>query len=316
MRVWNTLDRKFSPMAGGWRRRRRLALEVQPLEGRQLLSGLPTATMTQTATFPNLESLPNVATQAFLYFSSPMGTLTEVDVVTSGSYSTEFAAENLGSSSSTITGTTSGNVSINLPSGPIPVTIPSVTESFNAAAFDGINADSGTSGKDFAPVTSSAAAQTTVLTSSADLAAYTGNFRIPITVSGHATGSATSTNGDLSDSFTTQTSVTLTIVYHYTPNLPSLNPPADPYSQSSGGQSSGSSTGTSVSSQSASISQSNTVSSAASAAQTAAAQNQQSSSHGKNKVTKVVKTTSHKPPVHHSKSVKLSPKADRGRLKM
>ena len=54
------------------------------LEGRQLLTGPPTATMTQTITFPNLESLPNVANQALLYFSSTMGTLTEVDVVTSG----------------------------------------------------------------------------------------------------------------------------------------------------------------------------------------------------------------------------------------
>ena len=129
------------------------------------------------------------ATQAFLYFSSTMGTLTEVDVVTSGSYSTEFHAENLGSSSSTIKGTTSGNLAINVPTGAIPVTIPSVTETFNASPFDGTLDYAGTSGKDFAPITSSSAAQTMVLTSPADLAAFTGNFRIPITVSGHATGS-------------------------------------------------------------------------------------------------------------------------------
>jgi hypothetical protein len=181
--------------------------------------------MTQTATFPNLESQPNVATQAFLYFSAPSGTLTEVDVVTSGSFSTQFQAENLGPTSSTIEGTTSGNLSINVPTGSIPVTIPSVTETFNAAAFDGTLGDTGPSGKDFAPVTSSSAPQTTVLTSPADLAAFTGNFRIPITVSGHATGSATSSNDDLSSAFNTQTSATVTIIYHYTPNPPSLNPP-------------------------------------------------------------------------------------------
>ena len=99
---------------------RRLTPAVRPLEDRQLLSGAPTATMTQTATFPNLESHPNVASQAFLYFSSTMGTLTEVDVVTSGSFSTQFSAENLGPSSNAITGTTSGNLSINVPSGAIP----------------------------------------------------------------------------------------------------------------------------------------------------------------------------------------------------
>jgi hypothetical protein len=181
--------------------------------------------MTQTATFPNLESLPNVATQAFLYFSASMGTLTEVDVVTSGSYSSEFHAENLGATSAAIAGTTSGILSINLPAGPIAVTIPSVTENFNASPFDGTLDDGGTSGKSFAPVSSTSTPQNTVLKSPADLAAFTGNFRIPVSVSGHAIGSATSSNGDLSAGFDTQTSSTITIIYHYNPDLPSLDPP-------------------------------------------------------------------------------------------
>lgn len=182
--------------------------------------------MTQTVTFPNLESIPNVGTQAILYFNSTMGTLTEVDLVTSGSYSTQFYAENLGPSSTTIDGTTSANMSINVPSGAIPVTVPSVTESFNASPYDGTLNYTGPSGKEFAPVTSDSTPQTTVLTSPADLAAFTGNFRIPITVSGHATGSASSGNGDLSDGFNTQTAVTLTVIYHFIPNLPSLDPPS------------------------------------------------------------------------------------------
>jgi len=183
--------------------------------------------MTQTATFPNLESLPNVSTQAILYFSSTMGTLTEVDLVTSGSYSTEFYAENLGPSSTTIEGTTSGNVSINVPSGAISVTIPSITESFNASPFDSTLDYGGTSGEDFAPVTSNSSPQTMILTSPADLAAFTGNFRIPVTVSGGATGSASSGNGDLSAGFKTQTSATITVIYHFIPNLPSLDPPSN-----------------------------------------------------------------------------------------
>jgi hypothetical protein len=220
------------------------------LERREMLTG-PTATMIQTATFPNLEALPNAATGAFLYFSSSMGTLTEVDVVTSGSFSTEFSAENLGSSSNVITGTTTANLSINLPSGAIPVSMPSVTETFNASPFDGNLDYGGTGGNVFAPVTNNSATGTTVLTSPGDLAAFTGNFRIPITVSGHAQGTATSTTGDMSDSFQTLTSTTITVIYHYDPSLPSLGPttpaPAPYTSNSSGEQGSESATGTSSS---------------------------------------------------------------------
>ena len=255
--------------------------------------------MTQTATFPNLESLPNVATQAFLYFSSAMGTLTEVDLVTSGSFSTEFHAENLGPSSTTIEGTTSGNLAINVPTGAVPVTVPSVTESFNASPFDGNLDDGGTSGKDFAPVTSSSAAETTVLTSPADLAAFTGNFRIPITVSGHAMGSISSGNNDLSDGFNTQTSATITVIYHYNPNLPSLDPP--PTNTNTSLPSPVVGTGPSDSPPSASNSPTSmapaaptgSIAGAASLVTTPALESTQSSTHGKKKVAKHAASSSH-----------------------
>ncbi len=253
--------------------------------------------MIQTATFPNLEAYPNAATQAFLYFSSSMGTLTEVDVVTSGSFSTQFAAENLGSSSNVITGTTSANLSINVPSGAIPLSIPSITEKFTAEPFDGTATYNGTSGEEFAPVTSNSATQTTVLTSPAALAAFTGNFRIPITVSGHAQGAATSTNGDISDSFQTQTSATITVIYHYNPSLPSLDPtPAPSSSESTGGQGSGSGTGTSGSSTgSTTASSPSTVSSTVQTVQTAATSGQSTTTtHAKKKAAKVVAKPAHK----------------------
>jgi hypothetical protein len=172
MHLPTVLDRLFLPMASGRRPRRRLTPAVRALEGRQLLSAspagnlLPSATMIQSATFPNIKSLPNLADQAFLYFSPTMGTLTEVDLVT--------------------TGPCSGT--INYP---------------------------GTSGMGFTPPASSSGAQTTVLTSSADLAAFTGSFRMPISVTGQVAGSATSSN--------TQASETLTVIYYYIPNLPNLN---------------------------------------------------------------------------------------------
>ena len=294
MHLPTVCERLFLRVARGQRPRRRLTLSVRPLEGRQLLSASPpgalnpSATMTQTATFPNLESLPNVGTQAFLYFSSTMGTLTEVDLVTSGSYSTEFHAENLGPSSTTIEGTTSGNLAINVPTGAIPVTVPPVTETFNASPFDGKLDDAGPSGKEFAPVTSSSAAERTALTSPADLAAFTGNFRIPISVSGQATGSVSSGNNDLSDGFNTQTSATITVIYHYIPNLPSLDPP--PTTTNLPGSSAGAgSSGSPVSSTNSPAS----VAGAASLVTTPAIGSTQSSTHAKKKASKHAATSAH-----------------------
>jgi hypothetical protein len=246
--------------------------------------------MTQTTTFPNLESLPNASTQALLYFSGSLGTLTEVDVVTSGSFSTQFYAENLGPSSSTISGTTSGRLSVNLPSGAFPVVIPAVTDSFDAAAYDGTLSYASPSGNDFAPATSNSAAQTAVLTSPAALAAFTGNFRIPVTVSGHATGSTTSSDGEISAGFTTQTSVTITVVYHYIPNLPSLNPPANP-------SPSPQSSGTSPTAAAPAAPQASSAGTA-SLVETTATQTHHAATHTKKKVVVQTATSSHKG-AHH-----------------
>jgi hypothetical protein len=214
------LVRRSFPRVGR-RPRRGLTPAVQGLEGRRLLTGgdPASATMSQTATFPDLESNPALSDQVLLYFNGTMGTLTEVDVVTSGSFSTQFSAENLASSGRTVQGTTGGNLSINVPTGAIPVAIPTVAESFNASGFDGKVDDGGTSGETMAPVTSSSTPQTTVLTSPAALAAFTGHLRIPIGVSGHATGSTTPNDGAVSAAFKTDTSATITVIYHYIPTL-------------------------------------------------------------------------------------------------
>jgi hypothetical protein len=274
--------------------------------------------MTQTATFPDLESLPDVATQAFLYFSPTIGTLTEVDMVASGSYSTQFRAENLGHTASTIVETTSGNLSINVPSGPIAVTIPSVTERFKAAPYDGALNYGGSSGKDFAPETASSAPQTKVLTSPADLATFTGAFRIPVSVTGHATGSATATNDYMSSGFTTKTSVTLTIIYRYIPILPNLEPPATtPSSQSPGASGAGNATV-------ASLGPASSATSAASATPTGSAGLMQSLStpthhstiHARNKKPLVAGKWSHNPSHHHGRRSLTEIKWSRSTLRL
>jgi hypothetical protein len=159
-----------------------------------------------------------------------------VDVVTSGSFESQFSAENLAPTGRTIEGTTTANLAINVPTGSIPVSIPSVTESFDASAFDGKLDYAGPSGTSMAPVTSSATPQTTVLTSPADLAAFTGFARIPISVSGHATGSTNPDDSQVSAAFNTDTSATITVTYHYIPNLPSpVQPVGGSTSSPSGG---------------------------------------------------------------------------------
>jgi hypothetical protein len=201
--------------------------------------------MTQTATFVDLESRNDLSTQGILYFGATMGTLTEVDLITSGAFTSQLSAENTGPSGQTVTGTTSGNLSINVPTGSIPVSIPAVKQSFNASPFDGVLNDGGSSGKTMAPVTSSSTPQETVLTSPADLAAFTGHFDIPITVSGHATGSITPNDGTVSGSFKTDTTATITVIYHYTGDPPAPSPSSGgPTPAPNGGGTSATNTGT------------------------------------------------------------------------
>lgn len=219
------------------RPRRALTPAVRSLEGRCLLTGgaPTTAVMSQTVTFPDLESNPALSTQGVLYFSPTMGTLTEVDLVTSGAFTSQFSAENLASTSRTIEGTTAANLSIGVPTGSIPVSIPAVTQSFNASAYDGTLDYAGTSGATLPEATSSSTPQTMVLTSPADLAAFTGHFRIPISVSGHATGSTTPDDGQVASTFDTDTSATITVIYHYLPNLSGSDPSSGSSASPAGG---------------------------------------------------------------------------------
>jgi len=90
----------------------------------------------------------------------------------------------------------------------------SVNQSFDASAFEETLDYGGSSGKTFAQVTNGATHRKTVLTSPADLAAFTGHFRIPIAVSGHALGSTAREDGDVSADLRTDTSATITVVYH------------------------------------------------------------------------------------------------------
>ena len=144
--------------------RRRLAPAVVPLEDRRLLSGSSSAVMTQTATFPNIELAPKASTQAILYFSPTMGTLTEVDLVTTGSIGAGFQAENLGTTTHGDRGHRRRQPLDQRPDrrGPGDRPSPHSTGLFDAPAFDGTLDYGGASGnKQFAPATSGSSPQTT-----------------------------------------------------------------------------------------------------------------------------------------------------------
>jgi hypothetical protein len=228
------LERFCLPFVSNRRRRRQFTAAVIPLEDRRLLStsagsGLSSAVMTQTARFPNIVSFPDVSDQAILYFSPNMGILTEVGLMTSGSFTAQF-----GSGGSSVKVNSIGS-----------------------------------------------APQTTEFTDSAHLAAFTGNFRIPIRVT------PSSSAGD--------PSATITVKYYFAPNLPSLDPPPGPGSLSSTPTSptspnSGSGTGT--------PSPSGTVQSTSTLPATGSTNHGLSSGHLKTNAS-VKKSTPFHPAVHH-----------------
>ena len=167
-------------------------------------------------------------------FDPALGTLIAVDVVNSGSITSEFYTENLGSSPTTITGIVSGSLMAIGPAATIPVGIPQVTQTFDAAAYDGTTDFGGTSGKDFTPVVSSGAAALTI-TDPAALSGYVGNGPVTFTESANAVANASApTSGSMAAGFNTQAAATITVVYHYIPNDPPLSSPQSQTTTSTG----------------------------------------------------------------------------------
>jgi hypothetical protein len=161
------LERFCLPFVSNRRRRHQFTAAVIPLEDRRLLSNVPgldpsSAVMTQTAWFPNIQTNPTLSDQAILFFSPTMGTLKEVDVVTTGLFTAQFG-----------TGATSVKVNSISPT-----------------------------------------AQATEFTDSAHLAAFTGSFRIPLSVA------PSSSAGD--------PTATIIVKYYFAPSLPSLDPAPSP----------------------------------------------------------------------------------------
>jgi hypothetical protein len=114
----------------------------------------PSAVMTQTATFPNIELRPKIKTQSILYFFTPMGTLNEVDLILSASASGPVPPDTI--------------VFVNIGYRKYPV---AVREASVASA-----------------------PQTIRLTEPAALVAFMGRFSLPITVTPPAPGAGVTTS--------------------------------------------------------------------------------------------------------------------------
>jgi hypothetical protein len=177
--------------------------------------GTAPATLVRTLTVPSaptdwLQSL------SVAQFDPSLGTLTSVDIINAGSFTSRIAVESKDAASSTITATVSGSLTLSGPGVSALVTSGSTNETFNASAFDGIVDFAGTSGHDFGAQTASGTNSRTISAPS-DLAAFEGTGSVVLNLVAHAT-SAASGAGNLITQIRSSASAQVTIVYHYLPS--------------------------------------------------------------------------------------------------
>jgi hypothetical protein len=181
-------------------------------------STIPTsATLSHQITFG--EQATNwTKSQGVQRFDPSLGTLTEVDIINSGTLTGDIKVENLDSAAQTITATLSGMLSLTGPGlSSALVANSSQTQVFNAAAFDGMKDFLGPDSHDFGPQ-SVPGSQSVTLTSAAALALFTGSGSVTFTESATGTSSASSTGGNLLDQISNSASGSVTVIYHYIPD--------------------------------------------------------------------------------------------------
>lgn len=174
-----------------------------------------TATLTRSA---SVNATPTDWTQSLPVdpFDPSLGTLTSIDIIDSGSFTSQIKVESLDASSSTITATVAGTLTLSGPGLSGLVTNLSANKSFNAGPFDGVIDFGGSSGNDFGAQVAQGS-KTISLTSSADLAAFQGSSRVQFTQTAKASTSASGA-GNLVTQTNTTASSQVSVVYHYTPN--------------------------------------------------------------------------------------------------
>ncbi len=148
-------------------------------------------------------------------FDPALGTLTSVVITNTANLNTEAQFENLDEEAATIATTVNGTVTIS-GAGLNPLAAQaSISDSFDAAAFDGSIDSAGDSGHD--ATQTATGSQAVTLTSAADLARFTGTGSLTLNGRARAT-SATSGPGNLFALIQTDAGATVQVVYTYVPS--------------------------------------------------------------------------------------------------
>jgi hypothetical protein len=150
-------------------------------------------------------------------FDPSLGTLQSVDIINTTTLQSEFQIENLDSEAGNISSTINGGVTVTVP-GVSPLTASaSLSNSFDAAAYDGTIDFTGTSGHDSGLQSQSGSNSATNLTDPAVLAEFEGTGTV--TLSGHATSrSSVSGPGNVLALLNTSAGAQVQVVYHYIPS--------------------------------------------------------------------------------------------------
>jgi hypothetical protein len=178
-------------------------------------AGTAPATLVETAHFGGGKT-DWTQTQSVAQFDPGLGTLTGIDIISSGSLTSQIKFENLDSAPATITGTVSGELALSGGGLSDLLTTSSATESFQASAFDGVIDFGGTSGHDFGQK-STGGSKSVSFTSPSDLARFTGSGSVSLTETAHATSTATG-SGNLITQINSSAIGTVQVVYHYIPS--------------------------------------------------------------------------------------------------
>jgi hypothetical protein len=179
------------------------------------ISTAPT-TQTQTLTIPPTRTRWD-QTLAAAQFDPDKGTLTGVDILTTGSVTSDIKVENTSSSSpSAIDATVSGKLTLSGPGFALAINPQANAGTFSASTFDGALDYAGASGHDFGAQTATGSDQRQ-LSAPADLAQYVGKGNVTLSVSARSTSSINGSGNETSQ-ITTDAGVQVTVVYHYIPS--------------------------------------------------------------------------------------------------
>ena len=173
------------------------------------------AILTKTASIPTT-STDWTQSVTVGQFDPSLGTLTSIDIVNAGTFTSDIKVESLDGAASNIVATVSGTLTLTGNGVAGLVANSSANETFSASAFDGTIDFGGTSGHDFGNDNASGTNSIT-LTDPASLAAYTGLGTNSFSDFAHATSSATGA-GNLLTQIGTTANAQIEVIYHYIPS--------------------------------------------------------------------------------------------------